>query len=71
MIIHFNRKFVQNRNISVATVITLILSLSLLPILGQMGGYYSPYTGGFTAAQMAAAAAAAAAQQTTQVRNAL
>ena len=36
-------------------------------ILGQVGGYYSPYTGGFTAAQMAAAAAAAAAQQTTQV----
>ena len=36
-------------------------------LLGQMGGYYSPYTGGFTAAQMAAAAAAAAAQQTTQV----
>ena len=34
---------------------------------GQVGGYYSPYTGGFTAAQMAAAAAAAAAQQTTQV----
>ena len=36
-------------------------------ISGQVGGYYSPYTGGFTAAQMAAAAAAAAAQQTTQV----
>ena len=36
-------------------------------ITGQVGGYYSPYTGGFTAAQMAAAAAAAAAQQTTQV----
>ena len=35
---------------------------------GQVGGYYSPYTGGFTAAQMAAAAAAAAAQQTTQVK---
>ena len=39
----------------------------LFVISGQVGGYYSPYTGGFTAAQMAAAAAAAAAQQTTQV----
>ena len=38
-------------------------------ISGQVGGYYSPYTGGFTAAQMAAAAAAAAAQQTTQVHQ--
>jgi hypothetical protein len=31
-----------------------------------MAGYYSPYAGGFTAAQMAAAAAAAA--QQSQVR---
>merc|ERR1719163_1251978 len=38
---------------------------------GQVGGYYSPYTGGFTAAQMAAAAAAAAAQQTTQMGSAM
>ena len=34
-----------------------------------MSGYYSPYTGGFTAAQMAAAAAAAAAQQSNGVRR--
>lgn len=36
-------------------------------ILGQMGGYYNPYTSGFSAAHMAAAAAAAAAQQSGQV----
>ena len=34
---------------------------------GQMGGYYNPYTSGFSAAHMAAAAAAAAAQQSGQV----
>merc|ERR1719356_1753444 len=37
---------------------------------GQMSGYYSPYTGGFTAAQMAAAAAAAAAQQSNGMGSA-
>ena len=46
----------------------LSFSYPYLIFLGQVGGYYSPYTGGFTAAQMAAAAAAAAAQQTTQVK---
>ena len=34
-----------------------------------MGGYYNPYTSGFSAAHMAAAAAAAAAQQSGQVRS--
>merc|ERR1719232_1029993 len=34
---------------------------------GQVGGYYSPYTGSFSAAHMAAAAAAAAAQQSGQM----
>ncbi len=33
-----------------------------------MGGYYNPYTSGFSAAHMAAAAAAAAAQQSGQVK---
>ena len=47
--------------------IFLSFSYPYLIFSGQVGGYYSPYTGGFTAAQMAAAAAAAAAQQTTQV----
>ena len=47
--------------------ISLSFSYPYLIFSGQVGGYYSPYTGGFTAAQMAAAAAAAAAQQTTQV----
>ena len=46
----------------------LSFSYQYLIFSGQVGGYYSPYTGGFTAAQMAAAAAAAAAQQTTQVK---
>ena len=36
---------------------------------GQMGGYYNPYTSGFSAAHMAAAAAAAAAQQSGQVSS--
>ena len=40
---------------------------SLLIFSGQMGGYYNPYAGSFSAAHMAAAAAAAAAQQTGQV----
>ena len=49
----------------------LNLSINYGPssFVGQMSGYYSPYAGGFTAAQMAAAAAAAAAQQSSQVRN--
>merc|ERR1719251_723856 len=34
---------------------------------GQMGGYYNPYAGSFSAAHMAAAAAAAAAQQSGQM----
>ena len=40
---------------------------SLQIFSGQMGGYYNPYAGSFSAAHMAAAAAAAAAQQTGQV----
>merc|ERR1719150_3632892 len=36
---------------------------------GQMGGYYNPYAGSFSAAHMAAAAAAAAAQQTGQMNS--
>ena len=42
---------------------------SLLIFSGQMGGYYNPYAGSFSAAHMAAAAAAAAAQQTGQVSS--
>merc|ERR1719266_2264639 len=38
---------------------------------GQMGGYYNPYAGSFSAAHMAAAAAAAAAQQSGQMGSAM
>ena len=49
--------------------LNLSISYGLSSFVGQMSGYYSPYAGGFTAAQMAAAAAAAAAQQSSQVMN--
>ena len=57
----------SNKNIKLLCLFVRLYKCASFLFAGQVGGYYSPYTGGFTAAQMAAAAAAAAAQQTTQV----
>ena len=57
-----------NKNTTCSIKYNRMKYFSSLPIFsGQMGGYYNPYAGSFSAAHMAAAAAAAAAQQTGQV----